>query len=169
MLGVYDNFPNFVHTMADFSTTIPNKRLQDALVDALYKLNNETLTLEEAATPSIPECRVNFEFGIAEGCEFTYIDDEEKQRIQKIVERKPFFTLDFLCIIRYHKLKNTKKTTLKSDRYIVRFMFYQTMLQIQIFHEKGLMYVSPKDLPEFFARRISAESSKKALKLQEEP
>jgi len=169
MLGVYDNFPNGVHNIADFSTTIPNKRLQDALVNALYKLNNETLTLEEAATPSIPECRVNFEFGIAEGCEFTYIDDEEKQKIQKIIERKPFFILDFLCIISYHKLKNMKKTTLKSDRYIVRFTFYQTLLQIQIFHEKGLMYVSPKDLPEFLARRISAESSKKALKLQGEP
>lgn len=169
MLGVYDNFPNAVHNIADFSTMISNKKLQDALVDVLYKLNKETLTLEEAATPSIPECKVNFEFGIAEGCEFTYIDDEEKQKVQKIVERKPFFTLDFLCIIRYHKFKNMKKTTLKSDRYFVRFMFYQALLQIQIFHEKGLMYVSPKDLPEFFARRISAESSKKALKLQGEP
>lgn len=169
MLGVYDNFPNAIHNIANFSTTIRNKKLQYALVNALYKLNKETLTLEEAATPSIPECRVNFEFGIAEGCEFTYIDDEEKQKIQKIIERKPFLTLDFLCIIRYHKLKNMKKTTWKSDHYIVRFTFYQTLLQILIFHEKGLMYVSPKDLPEFFARRISAESSKKALKLQEEP
>lgn len=169
MLGVYDNFPNAIHNIANFSTTIRNKKLQYALVNALYKLNKETLTIEEAATPSIPECRVNFEFGIAEGCEFTYIDDEEKQKIQKIIERKPFLTLDFLCIIRYHKLKNMKKTTLKSDHYIVRFTFYQTLLQILIFHEKGLMYVSPKDLPEFFARRISAESSKKALKLQEEP
>lgn len=169
MLGIYDNFPNGVHNIADFSTTIPNKRLQVALVEALYKLNNQTLTLEEAATPSIPECRVNFEFGIAEDCEFTYIDDEERQKIQKTIERKPFLTLDFLCFIGYHKLENTKKTTLKSDHYIVRFIFYQTLLQMQIFHEKGLMYVSPKDLPEFFARRISAESTKKALKLQEEP
>jgi hypothetical protein len=169
MLGIYDNFPNVVHNIADFSTTISNKRLQVALVEALYKLNNQTLTLEEAATPSIPECRVSFEFGIAEGCEFTYIDDEERQKIQKTIEKKPFLTLDFLCLIGYHKLKDMKKTTLKSDHYIVRFIFYQTLLQMQIFHEKGLMYVSPKDLPEFFARRISAESSKKALKLQEEP
>ena len=169
MLGVYDNFPNAVHNITDFSTTIPSKRLQIALVEALYKLNNQTLTLEEAATPSIPECRVNFEFGIAEGCEFSYIDGEERQKIRKTIEKKPFLTLDFLCFILYHKLKDTKKTTLKSDRYIVRFIFYQSLLQMQIFHEKGLMYVSPKDLPEFFAKKISAESSKRALKLQEEP
>ena len=169
MLGVYDNYPIVVHNIADFSTTIPSKRLQIALVEALYKLNNQTLTLEETATPSIPECKVNFEFGIAEACEFTYIDDEERQRIRKAIEKKPFLTVDFLCFIRYHKLKDMKRTTLKSDRYIVRFIFHQTLLQMQIFHEKGLMYVSPKDLPEFFARKISAESSKKALKLQEEP
>jgi hypothetical protein len=47
---------------------------------------------------------------------------------------------------------------------MLRFLFEKEFVQIQIFHEKGLMYATPKDLPEFLAGRINAESAKKLLK-----
>jgi hypothetical protein len=167
MLGVYNNYPKAVHNIADFALSISNKRLQTALVQTFYKLNNETLTLEEVATPSIPRCAVTFEFGVAEDTDFSYLDIEERDRLLKTIKKKPLPLIDFLCIIRYCKMQTEKKTTLKSDCYMLRFQFDKEATQMQIFHEKGLMYVSPKDLPEFTIRRINSEFPKKALKLEQ--
>jgi hypothetical protein len=168
MLGVYNNFPKAVHNIADFAFSISNKRLQSALVETFYKLNNETLTLEEVATPSIPQCTVTFEFGVAEDTDFNYLDKEEKDKLLKSIRKKPFALIDFLSIVRYRKVKAEKKTPLKSDCYMFRFQFDREAAQMQIFHEKGLMYVSPKDLPEFTIKRINSEFSKKVLKLAEQ-
>jgi hypothetical protein len=164
MLGFCNNFPKSVHNTSDFSTSSTPKRLQTAIIEAFCRLNNEALALEEVATPSIPQCIVKFEFGIAEDKDFNYLDTEEKDKLLEMIRKKPFSILDYFCIIRYHKLKTHKKTTLKSDYYMLRFLFENELVQIQIFHEKGLMYTSPKDLPGFLARRINAESSKKLLK-----
>jgi hypothetical protein len=164
MLGFYDNFPRSVHNISDFSTSSTLKKLQTAIVEAFCKLNSETLALEEVATPSIPQCSVKFEFGIAEDKGFNYLDTEEKDKLLETIRKRPFSILDYFCIIRYSKVKMEKKTTLKSDYYMLRFLFENELAQIQIFHEKGLMYTSPKDLPDFLARRINAESPKKLLK-----
>lgn len=167
MLGVYNNFPKAVHNIVDFASSVSNKRLQSALVQAFYKLNSETLTLEEVAAPSIPQCTAMFEFGIAEDTDFNYLDSEEKDKLLKAMEKKPFALIDFFCIMRYRKMQAEKKTPLKSDYYMLRFQFDKELTQMQIFHEKGLMYVSPKDLPEFTIKRINSEFSKKVLKLAE--
>jgi len=166
MLGLYTNFPKSVHNIADFAFSISNKRVQSALIETLFRLNNETLTLEEVATPSIPQCTVTFEFGVAEDTDFNYLDKEEKDRLLRTIRKKPFSTIDLLGIVCYRTVKAEKKTPLKSDYYMLRFQFVRGVARMQIFHEKGLMYVSPKDLPEFTAERINSEFSKKVLKLQ---
>jgi hypothetical protein len=48
---------------------------------------------------------------------------------------------------------------------MLRFLFSKKLAQMQIFHEKGLMHVSPKDLPQFITSIINAEFAKKALKV----
>lgn len=169
MLGVYSNFPRVVHRTARFSMPASNKRLQCALVEAFFRLNNTTLPLEEVATPSIPECEVGFEFGVAEDNDFNYLDNEEKDKLLTVIEKKPFRAIDFLCILRYRKLKTEKKMSLKSDRYMLRLRFGKGLTQIKVFHEKGLMYTSPKDWPEFVVKRISAEFSSKTAKIPEKP
>jgi hypothetical protein len=164
MLGFYDNFPKSVHNIFDFSTLSTLKKLQTTMVETLYKLNNQTFALEEVTTPSTPECRVTFEFGIADDKDFNYLNTEEKDKLLKTIQKRPFSILDYFCIVRYYTMKMEKKTTLKSDHYMLRFLFEKEFVQIQIFHEKGLMYTTPKDLPEFLAGRINAESTKKLLK-----
>jgi hypothetical protein len=166
MLGFYNNFPKSVHNISDFSTLSTLKRLQTAMVEAFFKLNSENFALEEVTTPSTPECHVTFEFGVAEDKDFNFLNTEEKDRLLKTIQKKPFSILDYFCIVRYYKMKMEKKTTLKSDYYMLRFLFEKEFVQIQIFHEKGLMYATPKDLPEFLAERINSESTKKLLKLQ---
>jgi hypothetical protein len=47
---------------------------------------------------------------------------------------------------------------------MLRFNFIQRAVQMQVFHEKGPMHVSHKDIPQFVAKIINDEFSKKVLK-----
>jgi hypothetical protein len=164
MLGVYSEFPIHVHKTVNFETSISETKLQKALIEAVFKLNNQTLTLQEVAFPSLPNCTVGFEFGIAENNDFNFLDQHEKSRLLTAIEKRPFSSLDFLCIIRYHKTQDEKRRPLKFDHYMFRFRFEKKAAQIQIFHEKGPMHISQKDLPPFLTRIINGESPKKILK-----
>ncbi len=109
MLGFYTNFPQNIHRAETFSSSISNKKLQQALVETLHRLNNEKLSLEEVAAPSIPGCKVIFEFGVAEGNDFNFLDGEEKEKLLKALSKKTFQVMDFLCIIRYQQDAGEKK------------------------------------------------------------
>ena len=167
MLGFYNNFPKSVHKIVRFVTLVSEKSLQKALVEAFYKLNKGTFSLEEVATPSVPQCTVIFEFGAAEDDDFNYLDDEEKDRLLKAIRKKPFAIMDFVCVIRYYRLRNEVRTPLRFDYYMLRFAFRNKIGRMRVFHEKGLMYVSPKDLPWFIVDKINAQFSRKVLKAQE--
>ena len=164
MLGYYDNFPENIHKVASFSTSTSKKRLQQALIQVLYKINSETFTLEDVAHPSIPQCKVIFEFGIAEANSFNYLDSEEKSKAIKNIRKKPFQTMDFLCAVRYYKMQNEKKTPLKFDYYMLRFTFNKKLAEIQVFHERGPRHITPEDAVNFVANKINEAFSKKVLK-----
>lgn len=164
MLGFYENFPKNVHKIVRFVTSISKKRLQQALTRVLYKVNNETFSLEDVAHPSIPRCMVIFEFGVAEANSFNYLDSEEANRMLKSVRKKPFRVMDFLCAIRYYKMQNGKKTALKFDYYMLRFTFNKKSIEIQVFHERGPRHVAPEDAVNFIVNKINGTFSKKILK-----
>jgi hypothetical protein len=50
---------------------------------------------------------------------------------------------------------------------MLRFAFRKKIGRMRVFHEKGLMYVSPKDLPWFLVDKINAQFSRRVLKAQE--
>lgn len=164
MLGYHDSFPENVHKMARFATSISRKRLQRALTQVLCKVNNETFSLEDVAHPSIPRCAVIFEFGIAEANNFNYLDSEEAKRMLKSIRKKPFQVLDFLCAICYYKMQDGKKTPLKFDYYMLRFTFNKKLMEIQVFHERGPRHVAPEDAVNFIVNKINETFSKKILK-----
>jgi hypothetical protein len=164
MLGSYANFPKTLHKTASFSTSTSNKRLQQVLIETAFKLNNETFPLEETASPSMPQCLVIFEFGIAEDNDFNYLDAQEKNTLLKVITKKPFQVMDFLSVIRYYKIEKQKKAPLRFDYYMLRFAFNKNLVEIQVFHEKGPMHMSPEELVEFVTNKINATSSRKMLK-----
>jgi len=164
MLGLYENFPKTVHKTAFFAASISNKRLQQALIQTFQKINNENFNLEEIANPSVPQCTVILEFGIAEANNFNYLDNEETNKMVKIIQKKPFQVMDFFCALRYYKMQNGKKTPLRFDYYMIRFTFNKDSMEIQIFHERGPRYVSPEDIANFAVNKISETFSKKILK-----
>jgi hypothetical protein len=164
MLGHYGSFPQNIHGIASFATSISKKRLQQALTKVLHKANNETFNLEDLGYPSITKCEVIFEFGIAEANSFNYLDSEEASRIRKSIRKKPFQIMDFLCAIRYYKTKNGKKIPLKFDYYMLRFTFNKKSTEIQVFHERGPRHMTPEDTANFIVNRINKIFSKKILK-----
>jgi len=163
MLGVYTNFPENIHKAETFSTSILGKKLQQTLVEALYRLNSETPSLEEVAEPSIPGCKVIFEVGVAEDNDFNYLDEEERKRLLEASKKKPFQVMDFLCVIRYRMVQKERKTRMRFDYYMMRFMFGESLVEVQVSHEKGNRHTSPDDLINLVVNRVNDAFSKKVL------
>jgi hypothetical protein len=164
MLGFYESFPKNIHTIAYFRTVASKKRLQRALTQTLHKLNNETFSLEDVAGPSVPQCIVILEFGIADEVNFNYLDEKEANKASEVINKKPFKIMDFFCAIRYYKTENRKKTPLKFDYYMFRFTFNRKSTEIQVFHERGPRHVSPEEIVNFVVNKINKEFSRKILK-----
>jgi len=167
MLGFYTNFPQNIHKAETFSTSILSKKLQQTLVEALYRLNGETLNLEEVAAPSITGCKVIFEVGVAEGNDFNYLDDEERKRLLGALKKKPFQVMDFLCVIRYRRTIEEKKTRMRFDYYMLRLVFGENLMEIQVSHERGIMHISPDDVVKLVMNRVNTAFSRRVLRSPE--
>jgi hypothetical protein len=164
MLGLYENFPKTIHKTASFATSISNKRLQQALIQTFQKINSENFNLEQIAKPSVSQCMAILELGIAEANNFNYLDTEETNKMLKAIHKNPLQVMDFFCALRYYKTQNGKKTPLRFDYYMMRFIFNKDSMEIQIFHERGPRYVSPEDIANFVVNEIGETFSRKILK-----
>jgi hypothetical protein len=164
MLGFYEGFPAAAHKTIRFATFALNRSLQQRLAETLRTLNTQMLSLEKVTGPSIPQCSVSFEFGIAEAHGFNYLDDEETSRVLKTISKKPLQMMDFFCALRYHKLLEEKKISLKFDYYMLRFAFGKGLMEAHAFHERGPMYTSPEDMISFVVDKVNEGSSRKVFK-----
>ncbi len=66
--------------MQSFTSTVPSRQLQEKLIQALYEVNKKEFSFEEVGNPTIPGCRIIFEFGLADADCFNYIDEEEVKK-----------------------------------------------------------------------------------------
>jgi hypothetical protein len=165
MTPFYELFPErSIHERESITSTLSNKRLQQRLMQVLRNVNCRTFTFEDIGNPTIPDCSVIFEVGIAESNSFTFIDEDEAKKVLTALRNKPFKMMDFFCAIRYYKDFTSTKKPLKFDYYMMRFIFpKEGLLEMQIFHERGPRYVSPKDLTAFLMKKINDVSAKKVL------
>jgi hypothetical protein len=131
-------------------------------------VNCRTFTFEDVGNPTIPGCTVIFEVGIADSNSFTFIDEDEMKKVLTILKQEPFGVMDFFCAIRYYKDYASNKKPLKFDYYIIRFVFSESIVELQVFHERGPRYFSPKDIVVFLMDRINETSARKVLKRTEE-
>jgi hypothetical protein len=164
MLGFYENFPQNVHKIAHFSTSISNKKLQQTLIQILHKINSETFNLDEFAKPSIPQCTAILEVGIAEVDSFNYLDLEETNRVLESIRKKPLQLMDLFCAIRYYKAEGEGRSPLKFDYYMLRLIFDKGFVEMQIFHERGPRHVLPEDIINLVVKKANEFFSKKVLK-----
>jgi len=167
MLGFYENFPANIHRTDSFTSPLSSKKLQQRLIQVLHDINRRTFSFEEVTYPTVPQGTIIFEVGIAESKSFNYIDEEETKRVLNALRKATFQAMDFFCAVRYYKGAGEKKTPLKFDYYLMRFVFGKNSVEIQIFHERGPRYISPEDLVAFLVNEINKTSARKILKMVE--
>jgi hypothetical protein len=169
MLGLYENFPENIHRIESFTSSLSSKRLQQRMIRVLHEINRKTFSFEGVAHPTVPECTIIFEVGIAESKSFNYIDEEETKRVLNALKKEPFRVIDLFCAVRYYKDRTEKKTPLKFDYYIMRAVFGKNAMEMRVFHERGPRYISPEDIVMFLANEINEASARKILKRFELP
>jgi hypothetical protein len=147
-----------------FNSTLPSKQLQRRLIQAFYEINRKEFSFEEAGNPTIPECKIIFEFGLADAESFNYIDEEEVKKALNLLAKEHLGTIDFFCAIRYYRGKGEKKRALKFDYYLIRTVYNRDIFEIQVYHKKGLRYLSPEDLTLFIFNKTNEASKRKVLK-----
>ena len=130
------------------------------ILRTLHGLNEQVLSLKAMATFSSSQCEVSFEFGIADGIEFNFLDGEELDRLQGKIVKEALPSLDFLCAVCYHIIKNGKRVPLKFDYYMLRFIFHnKNSLELRMSHQRGVQRVSVEDLITFITKRVNEELS----------
>ena len=150
--------------MQSFVSTVSSRQIQQQLIQVLFEVNKEEFSFEETANPTIPGCRIIFEFGLADADGFNYIDGEEVEKALSLLANEPRDVLDFFCAVRYYRGEGENKRPLKFDYYLVRTIYNRNIFEIQIYHKKGLRYVSPEDLTLFIVKKVNQASKKKVLK-----
>ena len=162
--GFYENFPSQIHWIENFISSLPSKQLQQKIIQIFYEINQKELSFEEVTNPTIPDCKVIFEFGLADSESFSYIDNEEEKKALDLIGKENLHIIDFFCGIRYYKGKTEKKTPLKFDYYLLRTIYDKGTFEAHVHHEKGPRYISPQDLTQLIFNRINDSSTKKVLK-----
>ena len=164
MFGRYENFPKTVHAVALFDYQGSAKEVQKAILCALHNLNHERYDLD-AVTPYLKQkCEVGFEFGVAEGFDFNFLDQNELGQCLRSVAEKERETLDFFFVVRYHIIReDSKRVPLRFDYHVLRFSFQESGLELRIRHERGTQRVTLDDLTAFIAKRINVELSQRQL------
>lgn len=164
-LGLHENFPKNVHSIEGFRTNVPTKQLQKKLLRIVHEVNREDFTFEEVTNPTVPKGTIVFEFGLANECNFSYIDEEELKKALIFINKNRLELLDFFCSIRYYKINGNKKTPLKFDYFLLRTVFGKEVLEFQVYHERGPRYISPQDLVVFIVNKLNKAQRKKILKV----
>jgi hypothetical protein len=164
MLGLYNNFPLNIHRIDSFSTQFSSRKLQQRLMQVLREINSGNFSFEEVTCPTVINCTIIFEVGLAEAESFTYIDEEETKKVLSALKKAPLQTMDFFCAIRYYKGQGEKKKPLKFDYYMIRALFGKNAVEIRVFHERGPRYISPEDIVTFLVAKVNETSTRQILK-----
>jgi hypothetical protein len=164
MLGRYENFPENIHVTMSFTTRFTDQKLQRKIMATSREINRKSFSFEEIGIPIMHGCTLNFEVGIAEGKSFNYINDEETKRVLSVLKKQSFRVMDFFVAVRYHKAEDQKKTPLRFDYYMVRFVFSgNNYVELQVFHERGPRHIAPADVIDLISREVNGASTRKIL------
>ena len=164
MLGRYINFPENVHSITSFGYQDSTKDVQKAILSIFHRLNNEVCDLGEITPFLTQKCKVGFEFGVAEGVDFNFLDQKEVDKCLKFVDENELKKLDFFFVVRYHLVKEDgKRVPLRFDYHVLRFVFQESGLEMRIRHEKGSQRVTPDDLTAFITEKINTELYQRQL------
>jgi len=162
LLGVYENFPESYHGIIQFHHRTSVKRFQEIILRALHKLSREE-DLNLKFIPDVSNCKVNLDFGVADGTAFNYLNPEVLDASLKTVLSAMLSTLDFICVVRYYQRDGEGYRPLKFDYYLLRFLFHDMGVDLQVFHERGTRRLSIEDLSAVIMERFDGELLKRKM------
>jgi hypothetical protein len=164
LFGRYENFPETVHGVASFNFQDPVKNVQQAVLCVFHRLNQEVYDLGAVIPYLKAKCEVSFEFGVAEGDAFNFLDENELDQCLQNIKEKEIQTLDFFLVVRYHITGDSGgRVPLRFDYHVLRLTFQEDCLEIWVRHEKGTRRVQLDDLTYFLVKRINVELSRRRL------
>jgi len=165
MLGVYDNFPVNIHLSETLTSALSKRKLQERIIQVLQEVNRKTFSFEEVGSPNQPNCTIIFEFGIANGEVFSYLDEEEARKMQYALAKDAMQIIDWYCSVRYYKNVKKERTPLKFDYYMLRMNFIEKgAVELLVFHERGPRYISAEEIVDFIESKVNQTSNRKILK-----
>ncbi len=164
MLGRFDNFPKNIHKATVFNYKDPKSKLQQAVLCTLQRLNKQTFTLNNIMPFFEQNYKVSFEFGIADGSDFIFLDKKELKRNLKALDENEFKILDFFLVVRYHRTNDKgKQIPLRFDYHVLRFAFHEKIVELLIRHERGTQRIAIEDLVEFLTKQVNLELKKRQI------
>jgi hypothetical protein len=159
MLGKYDRFPTTIlHCSALLTHKNPIIKLQLLLIRSLRALNDKITKYSISFADYLRkfEGEISFEVGVAEGIYFNYLDDEEVMRLSELLSKHGVFSsLDIILIIRYHYIQGKKRIPLRADRYLLRFILHTSRIELYLFHEGGIMRITPEEVLAFVVDHVN--------------
>lgn len=165
MLGRYQNFPEVIHGTARFTFPSSTQQLQQVILEVAHQLNHEAYSAKDFTPFLASNCRVSFEFGVAEDVTFNYMNKEELERCQRRIETKPLPIIDIFSVIRYHRVSaNGRFTPLKFDYSMLRFTFSRKTMELLVSHERGNQRISMEDFITFLTDKIDEKLKERAQK-----
>jgi hypothetical protein len=164
LLGCYQYFAENVHAITFFEYQDSDKEIQKVILCKFHNLNQKTIDLG-AVTPHLNQkTKVGFEFGVADGLNFNYLDQKELERYLKNVDKTKLEILDFFFVVKYHRVKECgKRIPLKFDYYVLRFLFQEDGVELRIRHERGTRRIPIDDLTQFLIKLINIDLSRRHL------
>jgi hypothetical protein len=164
LLGRYENFPENVHGVAHLEHQNSAKEAQKAIICTFHRLNQETFDLSVLNPYLKQKCEVGFEFGVADGACFNFLNPKELARCLKSVDETEMECLDFFFAVRYHRVRDGgERLPLKFDYCVLRFSFKEGGLELRIRHERGTQRVPLDELTEFLVKQMNVELSQRRL------
>jgi len=164
VLGRFDNFPKNIHEVAVFNYQ-DQKKVQQTILQTMQILNTKTFVIKDILPFFEQDNKVSFEFGIADGSDFVFLDKKQLEQTLKVVNENEQKVLDFFVVVRYHKINKGKRIPLRFDYHVLRFAFHEKILELLIRHERGTQRIATEDLVEFFTKKVNLELKKRQITL----
>lgn len=165
VLGRFYNFPKNIHEVAVFNYQ-HQKKVQQTILQTIQRLNTKTFEINDILPFFEQDNKVSFEFGIADGSDFIFLDKKQLEQTLKAVDEDEREVLDFFVAVRYHKINDMgKRVPLRFDYHVLRFAFHEKILELQMRHERGTQRISTEDLVEFLTKKVNLELKKRQLTL----
>jgi len=162
-LGIYSSFPALIHGDVILTHDVNVMVLQECVIQAISKVNMERIetALSIADRSGYFAGETRFEVRIAEGSSFRSLKPTMKRRlIEYLRVRGEFSTFDYSLTVRY-RIKDDMRHSLHCDKYVVRHLFFEDQMEIQLFHEKGIRRLNPDEVITMLVKRINDELGKR--------